>query len=118
MKLGEIAARLECRLDGPEELEIAGVAGMDEAGPGELTFLANPKYLRNLATTRAAAIIANPGEDLGGRPALRSENPTLLLPRPSSFSMLLTALPQAFTPRPSSPRTSNLGGKLPSGPTW
>jgi len=77
MKLGEVAARLECRLEGPEELEIAGVAGMDEAGPGELTFLANPKYLRKLATTRAAAIIANPGEDLGGRPALRSANPYL-----------------------------------------
>jgi len=77
MKLGEVAARLQCGLEGPEELEIAGVAGMDEAVPGELTFLANPKYLRKLATTRAAAIIANPDEDLGGRPALRSANPYL-----------------------------------------
>jgi len=77
MKLGEIAGRLQCRLDGPAELEIVGVAGMDEAGPGELTFLANPKYLRKLATTRAAAIIASQGEELGGRPALRSANPYL-----------------------------------------
>ena len=71
MKLGEIAARLECQLDGPEELEITGVAGMDEATAGELTFLANPKYLRKIKTTRAAAIIASPEEDLEGRP--RSE---------------------------------------------
>jgi UDP-3-O-[3-hydroxymyristoyl] glucosamine N-acyltransferase len=77
MRLGEIAARLGCRLEGPEELEIDGVAGMDEAGPGELTFLANPKYLRKINTTCAAAIIASPDEDLGGRPALRSSNPYL-----------------------------------------
>jgi UDP-3-O-[3-hydroxymyristoyl] glucosamine N-acyltransferase len=77
MKLGEIAARLECQLEGPEELEITGVAGMDEATPGELTFLANPKYLRKIKTTRAAAIIASPEEDLEGRPALRSPNPYL-----------------------------------------
>jgi UDP-3-O-[3-hydroxymyristoyl] glucosamine N-acyltransferase len=77
MKLGEIAARLECQLEGSEELEITGVAGMDEATPGELTFLANPKYLRKIKTTRAAAIIASPEEDLEGRPALRSANPYL-----------------------------------------
>jgi UDP-3-O-[3-hydroxymyristoyl] glucosamine N-acyltransferase len=77
MKLGEIAARLGCQLEGPEELEISGVAGMDEATPGELTFLANPRYLRKIPTTRAAAIIASPGENLEGRPALRSANPYL-----------------------------------------
>jgi UDP-3-O-[3-hydroxymyristoyl] glucosamine N-acyltransferase len=77
MKLGEIAARLECQLEGPEGLEITGVAGMDEATPDDLTFLANPKYLRKTKTTRAAAIIASPEKDLGGRPALRSANPYL-----------------------------------------
>jgi len=77
MRLSEIAARLGCQLDGPEELEITGVAGMDEAEPTELTFLANPKYLRKLSATRAAAVIASPEEELGGRPALRSSNPYL-----------------------------------------
>jgi UDP-3-O-[3-hydroxymyristoyl] glucosamine N-acyltransferase len=77
MKLGEIAARLECQLEGPEELEITGVAGMDEATSSELTFLANRRYRRKIPTTRAAAIIAGSGEDLGGRPVLRSANPYL-----------------------------------------
>jgi UDP-3-O-[3-hydroxymyristoyl] glucosamine N-acyltransferase len=77
MKLGEIAARLNCQLEGPEELEITGVAGMDEATPNDLTFLANAKYLRKVKTTRAAAIIASPEDDLEGRPALRSANPYL-----------------------------------------
>lgn len=77
MKLGEIAKRLECAFEGPEDLEITGVAGMDEATPSELTFLANPKYHRKITTTRAAAIIASPKERLGGRPSLRSANPYL-----------------------------------------
>jgi UDP-3-O-[3-hydroxymyristoyl] glucosamine N-acyltransferase len=77
MKLGELAERLGCELAGSPDLEITGVAGMDEATPTELTFLANPKYVRKLQTTRAAAIIVGKGVEVRGRPALRSENPYL-----------------------------------------
>ncbi len=77
MRLGEVAQRLACKLEGPEDVEITGVAGMDDATPAELTFLANPKYLRKLATTRAAAVIVGPDVDTGGRPVLRAENPYL-----------------------------------------
>jgi len=42
MKLGDIATALGCRLEGDPETEIAGVAGTEQAGPGLLTFLANP----------------------------------------------------------------------------
>ena len=58
---------------------------MDEATASELTFLANPKYLRKLKTTRAAAIIASPEEDLEGRPALRSANPYLTFAKALKF---------------------------------
>jgi UDP-3-O-[3-hydroxymyristoyl] glucosamine N-acyltransferase len=75
MKLGELAARLGCQLEGPEELEITGVAGMDEASPGEITFLSNPKYLAKLHTTRAGAIVAGPDVDTLGKPTLRSADP-------------------------------------------
>ena len=77
MRLGELAARLGCRLDGPAELEITGVAGMDEASPNDLTFLSNPKYHRKLRTTQAAAVIVGPGVPPPGRAVLRSENPYL-----------------------------------------
>lgn len=77
MKLGELAVRLGCQLEGPEDLEITGVAGMDEASATELTFLANPKYQRKLQTTRAAAIIVGPQVQVPGRTVLRSENPYL-----------------------------------------
>ncbi|MGA3325263.1 MAG: UDP-3-O-(3-hydroxymyristoyl)glucosamine N-acyltransferase [Terriglobia bacterium] len=75
MKLGELAARLGCQLEGPEDLEITGVAGMDEADADEITFLSNPKYLPKLPTARAGAIIAGPDVDTLGKPVLRSADP-------------------------------------------
>lgn len=80
MKLGEIAARLGCRLEGDAAVEINGVAGIEAAGPGQLTFVANPRYRRALETTRASAAIV--GNDVTIKPrcglpvlaALRSEN--------------------------------------------
>jgi UDP-3-O-[3-hydroxymyristoyl] glucosamine N-acyltransferase len=77
MKLGDIAKKLGCALEGPEDLEIKAVAGIDEAGPADLTFLSNPKYRRKLPLTRAAAIILSPQDPDPGRPALRTENPYL-----------------------------------------
>ena len=57
MKLREIASALGCRLEGDGEIEIAGVSGMEHAGPGHLTFLANPKYARKVKDTKARAIL-------------------------------------------------------------
>ena len=57
MKLRDIAAALGCRLEGDGEIEITGVAGMEQAGPAELTFLSNPKYAPRVKQTRAAAIL-------------------------------------------------------------
>ncbi len=56
MTLREIADRLGCRLAGDGDLEIGGVAGMEHAGPGQLTFLANPKYGPKVKHTHASAI--------------------------------------------------------------
>jgi len=55
--LGDLAARLGCELRGDRELEITGVAGMEQAGPTELTFLANPKYAHKVKHSRAGAIL-------------------------------------------------------------
>src|SRR5438128_2674337 len=57
MKLREIADTLGCRLEGDGELEISGVSGMEHAGPGQLTFLANPKYGPRVKCTKASAIL-------------------------------------------------------------
>ncbi len=57
MKLGDIASALGCRLEGDGSIEISGVAGMERAGPNELTFLANPKYAHKVKHSQAAAIL-------------------------------------------------------------
>ena len=58
MKLKTIAEALDCRIEGDPDLEISGVAGLDEAGPGELTFLSNPRYAALATRTRASALLA------------------------------------------------------------
>lgn len=83
MKLSEVAQRLECRLDGPPDLEIRGVAGIEHAEPGQITFLANRKYFSLLKSTRASAVLISEGiaidREAGLLPlaALRSTNPYL-----------------------------------------
>ena len=77
MKLSEIARRLGCQLDGDGDLEITGLSGIEEAQPGQLTFLANKRYAPLVKTTRASAIVI--AKDAGPQPlaAIRSENPYL-----------------------------------------
>ncbi len=57
IKLSDIASQLECTFVGDGDLEISGVAGLDEAESGQLAFLSNPKYTPKLATTKASAVI-------------------------------------------------------------
>jgi UDP-3-O-[3-hydroxymyristoyl] glucosamine N-acyltransferase len=77
MKLGEIAKQLECEVDGDPSLEITGVAGIEDAQPGELTFFVNRKYRSALDTTHASAVFV--AKDAGPMriTALRSANPYL-----------------------------------------
>src|SRR5258707_1771540 len=77
MKLRAIAEALGCRLEGDGEIEITGVAGMEHAAPGHLTFLANPKYGPKVKLTQASAILVS--EALAGLPiaCLVSDNPYL-----------------------------------------
>src|SRR5260370_10064518 len=81
MKLAEVAQKLGCRLEGPPDLEIRGVAGIEYAEAGQITFLANRRYFPLLKTTRASAILIEEGitmdreASLPALAALRSSNP-------------------------------------------
>jgi UDP-3-O-[3-hydroxymyristoyl] glucosamine N-acyltransferase len=83
MKLSEVASRLGCQLEGDASLEINGVAGIETAGDGEVTFLANRRYQPVLKTTRASAVILQEGmtferdASLPPLAMLRSANPYL-----------------------------------------
>jgi UDP-3-O-[3-hydroxymyristoyl] glucosamine N-acyltransferase len=82
VKLQEIAERLGCGIDGDGAIEITGVATLEDAQPGQLTFFANPKYISQLKQTRASAVIAAGMPD-GGSPlaVLRTNDPYLTFAR-------------------------------------
>ena len=77
MRLGDIAKELGCEVYGETNTEITGVAGIEDAQTGEITFLVNRKYRDALETTRASAIFIAKNEGPVRIPALRSENPYL-----------------------------------------
>jgi len=82
MKLSAIAAALHARLEnGSPETEISGLNGIDQAGPGELSFVSNPKYAAAARSTRASAVIV--AEDFPAIPAamLRTKDPYLSFAR-------------------------------------
>jgi UDP-3-O-[3-hydroxymyristoyl] glucosamine N-acyltransferase len=76
MLLSEIAATLGLALQG-EDVDITGVNTLADASPSELSFLANPKYAPQLATTKAGAVIVSPDQAQTGKPCLVSASPYL-----------------------------------------
>lgn len=92
MKLGELAAALGREIAGSAETEIVGVLGIEDAGPGFITFLSNPKYAPKLKTTQASAVIA--AQPVAGMPTLVSANPYL------DFARALELFYQPPRPKP------------------
>ncbi len=105
LTLADLAERLGCRLEGDGTIEITRVAGIEDAEPGELTFLANSKYLAKLPATRASGVIAD--DTVTGAPCavLRTRQPYLVF---AAAVALLTPVP-----RPA-PGVSPLAGVDPS----
>jgi UDP-3-O-[3-hydroxymyristoyl] glucosamine N-acyltransferase len=82
MKLAEIASALGATLENADpDAEITGVAGIEEAGPGQITFVANPKYAATAKTTAAAAVIVAEDFPAIATGMLRSKNPYLAFAR-------------------------------------
>jgi UDP-3-O-[3-hydroxymyristoyl] glucosamine N-acyltransferase len=82
MKLAQIASSLGVRLEnGAPDTEITGVAGIEEAGPGQITFVANPKYASAARSTRASAVIVSEDFAAISTAMLRSKNPYLTFAR-------------------------------------
>src|SRR5215472_11238909 len=87
MKLAELAEKLSCRLEGDPSAEVSGVAGIDYAEPGHVTFLANRRYFTLLNSTRATAVFVEDGirmaraSDASPLAALRTANPYLAFAR-------------------------------------
>lgn len=75
VKLKELAAEIEAEVVGDPEIVIHSAATLEEARPGQVSFLANPKYIKALETTQASAVVVSSGVKFDSRPLLRSKNP-------------------------------------------
>lgn len=91
-RLADIVARLGGEVAGDPNIEITRIAPLESAGPGELSFLANPKYRHQLATTRAGAVILAPPLEAGLAAAILTPQPYLYFAR---ASQLLNPVPEA-----------------------
>lgn len=76
-KLKEVCELLGGELFGDGELEINGVAGIKDATEGQITFVANPRYLSQMEKTKASAIIVCKGMQCNGKSTIQVQNPYL-----------------------------------------
>lgn len=82
LTLGDVAERIGAELQGDPGVPVRGVAGIETAGPDQVTFVANPKYAGQARTTSAAAVLVEPDfPALEGVATLRIRNPYLAFAR-------------------------------------
>ena len=86
MTLKKIARIVDGEVIGDDSVIITGISGIKEAEEGDITFVANPKYLSLMNTTHAAAIITFKEVDSIPKPVIRCENPSL------AFTKLISLL--------------------------
>jgi len=81
LRLDEIVARFGGEIVGAGDTAISRIGTLENAGPGDLAFLANPKYRHQLATTRAGAVIMAPPMADGPAAAILTPQPYLYYAR-------------------------------------
>ena len=108
MILRELAARLGCTLRGDGEVEVRRVCGIEDAVPGDLTFVSNPRYVPRLATTRASAVIVVPELETP-LPSLLAANPYLTFARAVALLHPQPAPPAGIHPTAAVDPTAELG---------
>lgn len=94
MRLKDLAERLGLTWEGDGDATITGCAPIDEAEPHDLAFVANPRYARLLATTRAGAVILAPGVVRPEGNVLRARSPQ------EAFARALELFDARTTPEP------------------
>lgn len=78
MRLGDIAEQFQLECRGDAGLEITGIAGLNNAGPSQLSFLFNSNYRHLLESTEAGAVVLAPGDvHSTEKPVLVADQPRL-----------------------------------------
>lgn len=95
MKLAKIASALDARLEnGSADVEITGLNGIEQAGPGEITFVANPKYTAAARRTKASAVIVSETFPAISAAMLRAKDPYLAF----AYALALFHQPLRYAP--------------------
>jgi len=103
--LKEIAKLISGEIVGDGDIVITGVAGIKEAGSGDLTFLANSKYFPLIDKTAATAIITSRDASGISKPVIRTDNPSL------AFAKVVASFSNAHVFRPKGIHPSVILGK-------
>lgn len=75
LSLKEIAIIIGAVIDGETNIEINGLAKIEEAGPGQITFIANPKYEKFIHQTKASAVLVSKDFPACEKTVLRCQDP-------------------------------------------
>ncbi len=84
--LAEIASLIKGEVVGDKNFVVTGVSGIREAKEGDLTFIADPKYISSAKETKASVIIISREMDVPGKFVIRTDNPSL------AFTQVLTLI--------------------------
>jgi len=117
--LKEIADRLGCVVEGDPLLEVTRVAGLQQARAGDLSFLANPKYLDHLASTQASAVLVSrdlPHDAPAGCAFLRCANPYASFARALAFFVTAPLPAPGIHPLTAIAADARLGADVSIGP--
>jgi UDP-3-O-[3-hydroxymyristoyl] glucosamine N-acyltransferase len=110
MRLSDLAVRLGCELHGDGGVEIGRVAPIESAGRGDLTFVANPRYLKFLPECRASAVILALDAPQTPLPTLRTADPYLAFSRAVELFHVPLAWPGGVHPTAQIAASAVIGG--------
>ncbi len=91
--LTEIAQLVGGKLVGDGNLVMTGISGIKEAVPGDLTFLANSKYLPLAFSTKASAIIVGRDVVIEGKSVIQTDNPSM------AFARIVSLIKEDLSPK-------------------
>lgn len=106
--LSEIVSFVSGRYDGPEST-ITGVAPLADATDGQISFLANPKYVSELASTRATAVLVGPELAIESPRWIRVDNPYFAMARVVARYFDQKPMPRGISPHASIASSARLG---------
>ena len=116
MKLADLAAALGASLHGDPDAEVTSAAGLEEARPGQLAFVANPRYIRLARTTQATAVLVEPAFETIAAATLQIANPYLAFARALELLYEAPAYPPGIHPTAVIAGTAQVGEGAHIGP--